>query len=61
MGFWLRGARRRFGIARCLTAIFFSWMLLSLHCLGQQSSSGHTPPEPGLLFYLSGDHGFKAD
>jgi hypothetical protein len=57
----LSGARRRFGIARCLQAAFACCMFVALHCLGQQSSSGHAPPEPGLLFYLSGDHGFKAD
>ena len=25
------------------------------------ASAQDTPKEPGLLFYLSGDHGFKAD
>jgi len=53
--------RRCFGVARHLTMVFVSCLLLSLASLGQQNSSGHTPQEPGLLFYLSGDHGFKAD
>src|SRR5271156_3558490 len=28
---------------------------------GTISASSQPPNEPGLLFYLSGDHGFKAD
>jgi hypothetical protein len=59
MGSWLPGARRYFGVARCLT--FFCCVLLALNCLGQPGSPGHTQPEPGLLFYLSGDRDFKAD
>ena len=35
--------------------------LLSGICVAQKPDSASTNPEPGLLFYLSGDHGFKAD
>jgi len=35
--------------------------LLSGICIAQKPDSASTNPEPGLLFYLSGDHGFKAD
>ena len=30
-------------------------------CIAQQAHSASANPEPGLLFYLSGDHGFQAD
>ena len=29
--------------------------------LPKTAGASSTPPEPGLLFYLSGDHGFNAD
>src|SRR4051812_31026056 len=59
MGSWLSCARLGFGIARFLT--FFGCILWAMDCVGQQGSQEPSPPEPGLLFYLSGDHGFKAD
>jgi hypothetical protein len=61
MGSLLSEVRRRFGIACRLTITICSCLLSTLPCSGQQSSSGHAPPEPGLLFYLSGDRGYRAD
>ena len=61
MGFSPSGIQERSTISRFLLTTFVSCLLIALPCSGQQSPSGRTTQEPGLLFYLSGDHGFKAD
>ena len=36
-------------------------LLSGVICAAQKPDASQANPEPGLLFYLSGDHGFKAD
>src|ERR1700727_1440376 len=36
-------------------------LLWASFCVAQTIDSARTNPDPGLLFYLSGDNGFKAD
>ncbi|HTV08075.1 MAG TPA: LamG domain-containing protein [Candidatus Aquilonibacter sp.] len=53
---------RHVRVTRILAAIVGS-LLCGCLCLAQQPGGGasRAPGEPDLLFYLSGDHGFKAD
>lgn len=46
---------------RLAKAIALGSVLQAALCVAQQADRTATPHEPGLLFYLSGDHGFKAD
>ena len=53
--FEARAARRHFAARSAILAC----ALLTLTSLG--ATAQDATPQPGLLFYLSGDHGFKAD
>jgi hypothetical protein len=61
MGSRLFSALRRLENTSGKSAIVLCCMLVALPGAAQQAFSEHATPEPGLLFYLSGDHSFKAD
>ena len=45
---------------RILVSLTIALLISGAICYAQQTTSNN-PPEPGLLFLLSGDHGFNAD
>ena len=45
---------------RCLQSLLLVGLLSGV-MVAQEGIANGTPKEPGLLFYLSGDHGFNAD
>ncbi len=47
--------------ARSCVRVALITILSACVCFAQDGPAAHSQHEPGLLFYLSGDHGFKAD
>ncbi len=56
----LRSLLSHVGIRFSEGAVFVALFLGGI-CVAQKTDASQANPEPGLLFYLSGDHGFKAD
>src|SRR6266702_2207247 len=46
---------------RMLVRVLSIFVIAAVMPTGTMLAAGGNSPEPGLLFYLSGDHGFKAD
>jgi hypothetical protein len=61
MRFWSMFSRSDLRLERLAAAVLLGPALLTVTCTGQQVDRATPQHEPGLLFYLSGDHGFKAD
>ena len=61
MSFWSLFSHARAHSARFSKIAALLAVLSAGVCVAQKNDDARTNPEPGLLFYLSGDHGFAAD
>ena len=61
MSFLSRFSCVRIGSVKFSKGAVLVALLSGVICAGQKPDSSQGNTEPGLLFYLSGDHGFKAD
>lgn len=61
VSFWSLSSRIRVRSGIFSNVIVLSALLSCGICIAQTPDSAKTHSEPGLLFYLSADHGFKAD